>query len=220
MKKLAITAIAAVALPLTALPSGASPDPAPAPVPDHLAGGRLAALLSTEPAAVATGVDGPVRIGLSALRVIEPVKIAIRPADLARAREARERAKAVPRRVESRAARSARSSPPTAASSGAASASGGGGTLASWYNDRPSACWDRRGRHAFPKGLTLWTAHKTLPCGTAVAVTGPAGTMTVRVYDRGPYVAGRGLDLSAAAFRGVCGSTSRGVCRVSYRVAS
>lgn len=42
-------------------------------------------------------------------------------------------------------------------------------------------------------------AHRTLPCGTRVAITSPAGrTVVVAVIDRGPYVAGRALDLSSA----------------------
>lgn len=42
-------------------------------------------------------------------------------------------------------------------------------------------------------------AHRTLPCGARVAITSPAGrTVVVPVIDRGPYVAGRALDLSNA----------------------
>lgn len=46
-------------------------------------------------------------------------------------------------------------------------------------------------------------AHKTLPCGTTVRVldrdTGKS--VTAKVTDRGPYIAGRVVDLSWAAFR-------------------
>ena len=43
-------------------------------------------------------------------------------------------------------------------------------------------------------------AHKTLPCGTAVTFRNPANgaVVTVPVIDRGPYIAGRNWDLSAA----------------------
>lgn len=41
-------------------------------------------------------------------------------------------------------------------------------------------------------------AHKTLPCGTAVTLRYGGTTVTVPVIDRGPYVAGREFDLSAA----------------------
>jgi len=47
------------------------------------------------------------------------------------------------------------------------------------------------------KGL-LGVAHKTLPCGTRVTFRNPSNgrTITVRVVDRGPYVAGRQWDLT------------------------
>jgi rare lipoprotein A (peptidoglycan hydrolase) len=42
-------------------------------------------------------------------------------------------------------------------------------------------------------------AHKTLPFGTKLAVSRGGETVRVTVTDRGPYVAGRDLDLSLAA---------------------
>jgi rare lipoprotein A (peptidoglycan hydrolase) len=46
----------------------------------------------------------------------------------------------------------------------------------------------------------LGVAHKTLPCGTKVTLRNPKNgrSITVRVIDRGPYVAGRMWDLSRA----------------------
>ena len=41
-------------------------------------------------------------------------------------------------------------------------------------------------------------AHKTLPCGTKVTLRYRGRSVTVRVIDRGPYVAGRDYDLTAA----------------------
>jgi hypothetical protein len=41
-------------------------------------------------------------------------------------------------------------------------------------------------------------AHRTLPCGTLVVLEYRGRTMTVPVIDRGPYIAGRTLDLSNA----------------------
>jgi len=42
-------------------------------------------------------------------------------------------------------------------------------------------------------------AHRTLRCGTLVRITSPRGNVvTVPVIDRGPYVAGRSLDLANA----------------------
>lgn len=64
-------------------------------------------------------------------------------------------------------------------------------------------------------GLT--TAHKTLPFGTRLLVTNPANnrSVTVTVTDRGPFIAGRSLDLSYGAFRQIA-STSQGVARVCF----
>jgi hypothetical protein len=45
---------------------------------------------------------------------------------------------------------------------------------------------------------TLGVAHKTLPCGSRVRFRYRRRTVTVRVVDRGPYVAGRDYDLTAA----------------------
>jgi rare lipoprotein A len=46
-------------------------------------------------------------------------------------------------------------------------------------------------------------AHKTLPCGTMVRVvdTSTGNSVDARVTDRGPYVAGRVVDLSWGAFK-------------------
>lgn len=45
---------------------------------------------------------------------------------------------------------------------------------------------------------TLGVAHKTLRCGSKVRLRYRGRTVTVRVVDRGPYVAGRDFDLTAA----------------------
>jgi rare lipoprotein A len=45
---------------------------------------------------------------------------------------------------------------------------------------------------------TLGVAHKTLPCGSKVKLRYGGHTITVPVIDRGPYVAGRDYDLTAA----------------------
>ena len=45
----------------------------------------------------------------------------------------------------------------------------------------------------------MTAAHKTLPCGTKVKVTVNSKSVEVTVNDRGPFVAGRILDLSKAA---------------------
>jgi rare lipoprotein A len=64
-------------------------------------------------------------------------------------------------------------------------------------------------------------AHKTLPFNTRVRVTNPkTGKSTiVRINDRGPYVGGRCLDLSRAAFTAIA-SLGAGVITVKYEVLS
>ena len=48
---------------------------------------------------------------------------------------------------------------------------------------------------------TLGVASKTLPCGTMVLFRVGHRTVRLPVVDRGPYVAGREFDLTAAAKR-------------------
>ena len=70
-----------------------------------------------------------------------------------------------------------------------------------------------------PNALTA--AHKTLPFGTRVRVThlGNGRSVEVKINDRGPYVAGRIIDLSKAA-AGVIGMTAQGVARVVVEILS
>jgi rare lipoprotein A len=55
------------------------------------------------------------------------------------------------------------------------------------------------GESAAPSGLTA--AHRTLPFGTMVRVTNDSTgrSVVVRINDRGPFVAGRIIDLTPAA---------------------
>jgi expansin (peptidoglycan-binding protein) len=95
---------------------------------------------------------------------------------------------------------------------------------------RPQDCYDRLAgglvrANVVPKEIRegadpLWVANKALPCGTEIELSGPAGTITVGVWDRGPYEPGRDLDLSRAAFLAVVGSLGPGVARMRYRVAT
>ena len=57
----------------------------------------------------------------------------------------------------------------------------------------------------------MTAAHKTLPFGTRVRVThlGNGRSVEVKINDRGPYIAGRIIDLSKAA-AGVIGMTGAG----------
>ena len=64
-------------------------------------------------------------------------------------------------------------------------------------------------------GLT--TAHRSLPFGTRLLVTNPANnkSVTVTVTDRGPFIAGRSLDLSYGAFARIA-SPGQGVAKVCF----
>lgn len=85
--------------------------------------------------------------------------------------------------------------------------------LASWYGSdfhgRRTASGERYNMYA------MTAAHKTLPLGTQVVVTNQrtGRRIRVRVNDRGPFVAGRIVDLSLAAARAL-GSAEAGVVPV------
>jgi rare lipoprotein A len=68
-----------------------------------------------------------------------------------------------------------------------------------------------------PDAMTA--AHKTLPFGTRVRVThlGNGRSVEVKINDRGPYIAGRIIDLSRAA-AGIIGMTGQGIARVAVEV--
>jgi rare lipoprotein A len=68
-----------------------------------------------------------------------------------------------------------------------------------------------------PNALTA--AHRTLPFGTHVRVThrNSGRSVDVIINDRGPYIAGRIIDLSRAA-AGAIGMTAQGVAKVSVEV--
>ncbi|MBB5829716.1 septal ring lytic transglycosylase RlpA family protein [Micromonospora carbonacea] len=68
-----------------------------------------------------------------------------------------------------------------------------------------------------PSAMTA--AHKTLPFDTMVRVTNPANgkSVTVRINDRGPFIDGRCLDLSRAAFAAIA-SVDVGALTVKYEV--
>ena len=95
--------------------------------------------------------------------------------------------------------------------------SGGGGSssgLASYYwqpQKLASGGWFN------PSAMTA--AHKTLPFGTKVRVTNKHNgrSVVVTINDRGPYIAGRVIDLSKGA-AGVIGMQAAGVVPVSISV--
>lgn len=65
------------------------------------------------------------------------------------------------------------------------------------------------------RGAALTAAHRSLPFGSKVRVTNPANgrSVVVRINDRGPFAAGRVIDLSRSAARQV-GLLERGHGRV------
>jgi rare lipoprotein A len=90
------------------------------------------------------------------------------------------------------------------------------GSCGASYYDEPQGT--ASGETFDPEALTA--AHKTLPFNTRVRVTNPANgkSVIVRINDRGPYISGRCLDLSRAAFRAIA-NLSQGVLRnVTYEV--
>ena len=66
-----------------------------------------------------------------------------------------------------------------------------------------------------PAGYTA--AHKSLPFGTQLQVSYGGSVVTVTVNDRGPFVAGRDLDISQAAAETI-GLTGPGVAPVQVTV--
>lgn len=92
------------------------------------------------------------------------------------------------------------------------------GTVAAWYGDTPHGCYDRGGTFTPHDGSVVFTAHKTLPCGTLIEVRYGARRIVVAVRDRGPYGdARRDLDLSRAAFQALA-PLSVGILKVEWRV--
>jgi rare lipoprotein A len=62
------------------------------------------------------------------------------------------------------------------------------------------------GEHYNPHGISA--AHRTLPFGSRVVVRNQrtGRTIEVRINDRGPFIAGRIIDLSAGAMRALAGA--------------
>lgn len=83
--------------------------------------------------------------------------------------------------------------------------------IASFYTYGPTACGD--------KGLPAMTAaHKSLPCNTVVKVTRTSGqSVVVRIRDRGPFIAGRIIDLDPEAAK-VLGIVHSGLAQVRLEV--
>jgi rare lipoprotein A len=70
---------------------------------------------------------------------------------------------------------------------------------ASWYG--PGLYGNRLGCGGTLTASRLGVANKSLPCGARLTLRHGRRTVRVRVIDRGPYVAGREFDLTAATAR-------------------
>jgi rare lipoprotein A len=86
--------------------------------------------------------------------------------------------------------------------------------LASFYAERQQTA---NGENFDPNELTA--AHPTLPFGTRLRVTNVANgrSVTVRINDRGPFIAGRAVDVSYSAAERI-GIIDRGVAKVKLDV--
>jgi rare lipoprotein A len=89
--------------------------------------------------------------------------------------------------------------------------------LASWYGSRFHGRLTANGEVYDMNKLTA--ANKTLPFGTIVKVTNLENgkSVDVKINDRGPFVAGRIIDLSRAAAESV-GLTTMGVAKVRLHI--
>ena len=83
--------------------------------------------------------------------------------------------------------------------------------IASVYSNEKTA----NGEYAHADRLTA--AHRTLPFGTRVLVTNVSSgrSVIVRINDRGPYIAGRIIDLTPAGAKAI---GSNGLARVTLTV--
>ena len=88
-------------------------------------------------------------------------------------------------------------------------------TTASWYGPGFHGNRTANGEIYDQRGITA--AHKTLPFGTKLRVCNEVNDLCVdvRINDRGPYIAGRELDLSKGAAEAI-GMIDAGVAPVTF----
>lgn len=72
------------------------------------------------------------------------------------------------------------------------------------------------GAHLSP--ATVACAHRSLPIGTRLLVSYRERSVVIPVRDRGPFIRGRGLDLTPAAAHLLGFGYGLGIARVHYRV--
>ena len=92
---------------------------------------------------------------------------------------------------------------------------GGQIMMASYYDYSHAGNMTASGVPFDPAGYTA--AHQTLPFGTQLLVSYGGSSVQVTVNDRGPFVAGRDIDLSQAAADAI-GLTGAGVAPVQVTV--
>jgi len=90
---------------------------------------------------------------------------------------------------------------------------------ASYYHDKFNGKKTASGEKFSNSKLTA--AHKKLPFGTKVKVTNIANnkSVVVTINDRGPFSAGRDIDLSKKAFMEITDNKNHGEIKVSLEVA-
>ena len=87
--------------------------------------------------------------------------------------------------------------------------------IASWYGEKYRGRTTASGSIFNPDDLTA--AHKTLPFGTRLLVENGPNSTFVTITDRGPFIRGRELDLSRAAFERLA-QKEAGLIQVTYKV--
>ena len=95
----------------------------------------------------------------------------------------------------------------------APAAAAGSTVIASWYG--PGFYGNRTACGQLYTPEIVGVAHKTLPCGTMLELEFRGRVVTVPVIDRGPFIAGRTLDLSNAT-RGALACTD--LCPVRMQI--
>jgi rare lipoprotein A len=135
-------------------------------------------------------------------------------ADLAQ-RASRGEARPLPSPTPSKSKSPSPSPTPSHSASPADTGSGSSGECEASYYDTGTTTAD--GEAFNPNDFTA--ANKTLPFNTMLKVTNTANgeSVNVRINDRGPYVSGRCLDLTTAAFKAIA-SLGAGTIDVKYQV--
>jgi len=87
--------------------------------------------------------------------------------------------------------------------------------IASWYGEKYRGRLTASGSIFNPEELVA--AHKTLPFGTRLLVENGPNNVFVTITDRGPFIRGRELDLSRAAFERLA-QKEAGLIQVTYKV--